>query len=184
MQLIPSGLGDKSQCADAAGLFWQPRWLGSPLHFDKMSSGHGSVHCLLLFIFLFSFSFLYIFCHRSVMLFTERSSNNAGEQRAVTKGEKTPHVNWGQAGSIRPSALALRNLQPEPSSHVQTTSLLHHRESVWYTLFDLEMFEHVSLFLPSFISQKLNISLFLFLGPTSDEFVEVTSLPGRRSLRA
>lgn len=139
MQLIPSGLGDKSQCADAAGLLWQPRWLGSPLHFDKMSSGHGSVHCLLLFIFFFSFFFCTFFAYVAWCCLLNVVQTTQESRELWQKGEKTPHVNWRQARSIRPSELALRNLQPEPSSHVQTTSLLHPCESVWYTLFGLEI---------------------------------------------
>lgn len=85
-QLIPLDLSDKSQCAVAAGLFWQARWLGFLLHFYKMSSGHGSVRCLPLFFTHF--------CLHSVVLFIKRSSNSAEEKRDWQKATKQLLLTW------------------------------------------------------------------------------------------
>lgn len=160
MQLIPLDLGDKSQCAVAAGLFWQPRWLGFLLHFHKMSSGHGSVRCLAVFFTHF--------CLRSLMLFIKRNSNSAGVKGTLTQGNKTafPHMNWRHVRYIQ---FKLHNLPPQPSRTNQLTV-----SSLWKCLMLFILFRNDSntfysfcchLFQTFIISSQLATSLLAYTGP-------------------
>lgn len=130
MQLILLDLCDKSQCAVAAGLFWQPRWLGFLLHFHKMSSGHGSVRCLPLFFFLF-----YIFTDAALCCLLNVVQTLQKRRELWQKATEQLFLTWTEdrwdLSCLQSSSLLTCHL----SRHVQTKSLFHHCQSVWCTLF-------------------------------------------------